>query len=89
MVPRIHYQQDLRARKTILSVTVVLYIFDFFSFDIAKALLYELQDPETKVKRVRSYDFGTLQNLLSVEVVLCVFLELIFKYCTAVLHRGG
>ena len=45
------------ARKTLLCVIFVLFIFEKKSLDVAKVLVYEVLDPETKVMRVRSYGF--------------------------------
>ena len=44
--------------------------------------MYELLDPEAKGQRVRSYGLQILHHLLSVDVVLCVSLDLCPRYCT-------
>ena len=76
VIPQFHYQQDVRARKIVLSVTIVLRIFRNVSLDIAKVLLYELLDPQTKVQRVRSFGLQIWHNLLFVDFVVFVSLEL-------------
>ena len=50
-----------------------------------------LLDPETKVQRYVSTFFLVLRYLRSVDVVLCIFGIMPFRYCTTVtvLHRGG